>query len=221
MAPACRASPVVTAADYIRRAWDNYGTPVDPTEIAEIRRQTAGRTTAWTVEELLDPSAAVAVPEEDPLAVYRGLLAGGDAERGRALFHGNRDIRCNACHVVGSSGGGFVGPELTAVGLRSTPEYLLESLVEPSRVIAKGYETVVVETDDGRIFSGTFVAERDGELVLAPPAGGQVRVALDTITERVTAAVSSMPPMGQAFPPEQIADLVAYLATLRGPDPKP
>jgi putative heme-binding domain-containing protein len=206
---------------YTRRAWDNYGAPVEPAEVAEIRHRTSGRTTAWTVAELLDPSVAVAAPVDDPLAAYRDLLAGGDAERGRALFHGNRDIRCNACHVVGSSGGGFVGPELTAVGRRASAEQLLESIVEPSRVIAKGYETVVVETDDGRILSGTFVAEEDGQLVLAPPAGGRVSVALDEIAERSTAAVSSMPPMGQAFSPEQIADLVAYLVTLRGAESRP
>jgi putative heme-binding domain-containing protein len=114
-----------------------------------------------------------------------------------------------------------VGPELTAVGRRASAEQLLESIVEPSRVIAKGYETVVVETDDGRILSGTFVAEEDGQLVLAPPAGGRVSVALDEIAERSTAAVSSMPPMGQAFSPEQIADLVAYLVTLRGAESRP
>jgi putative heme-binding domain-containing protein len=91
--------------------------------------------------------------------------------------------------------------------------------VDPSRVIAKGYETVIAETDDGRILSGTFVAERDGQLVLAPPAGGQVSVPLDAIAERATATVSSMPPMGQAFSPAEIADLVAYLVTLRGKEP--
>jgi mono/diheme cytochrome c family protein len=30
-----------------------------------------------------------------------------------------------------------------------------------------------------------------------------------------------MPPMGQAFSPEQIADLVAYLVTLRGAESRP
>jgi putative heme-binding domain-containing protein len=109
-----------------------------------------------------------------------------------------------------------VGPDLTAVATRADREQLLESLIEPSRRIAKGYETIVVETDDGRIVAGTFVAERDGELVLAPPAGGEVRVRRDTIVERAASSVSSMPPMGQTFTPEQIADLIAYLQTLKG-----
>ena len=154
--------------------------------------------------------------ESDPLAPYRAALVVGDAEKGRFLFHANRDIRCIACHKVGDSGGGFVGPDLTSVGNRVDHEYLLESLIDPSRRIAKGYETIVVETDEGRVVAGTFVAERDGELVLAPPAGGEMRVSLDTIVERAASSVSSMPPMGRAFTPEQIADLVAYLQTLKG-----
>jgi mono/diheme cytochrome c family protein len=43
-----------------------------------------------------------------------------------------------------------------------------------------------------------------------------VTVRLDTIVDRVASSISSMPPMGQAFTPEQIADLVAYLRTLDG-----
>jgi mono/diheme cytochrome c family protein len=46
-----------------------------------------------------------------------------------------------------------------------------------------------------------------------------VSVPLDAIAERATATVSSMPPMGQAFSPAEIADLVAYLVTLRGKEP--
>jgi len=204
---------------YIRRAWDNYGTAIEPEQVAAVRQATAGRGGSWTVEELLDPSLAPPETAGDPLDAYRGLLDGGDPEKGRFLFHSNRDIRCNACHTVQGSGGGFVGPDLTAVAARASRAELLESLIEPSKVIAKGYETVVVETEDGRVLAGTFVAERDGCLVLAPPTGGEVRVPLDTIADRVASAVSSMPPMGQVFTPEQIADLIAYLMTLRGDAP--
>ena len=112
------------------------------------------------------------------------------------------------------AGGGFVGPDLTGVGRRVDQEYLLESLIEPSRKIAKGYETIVVETHDGAIVSGTIVAERDGQLILALPTGGEVRIAIDRIADRVASSVSSMPPMGQAFTPGQIADIVAYLRSL-------
>jgi putative heme-binding domain-containing protein len=203
---------------YVRRAWENYGSAVAPEQIAELRRSTPDRAMPWTVEELLDPSTIATRPaatKTDPLVTYRGLLDAGDAEKGRFLFHANREIRCNACHTVGNLGGGFVGPDLTDVGKRTNREYLLESLIEPSAKIVKGFETLVVVADDARIFSGTFVSEDGRTLVIAPPAGGKVEIAIDKIAERVQSPISSMPPMGQTFSPEQIADLVAYLVSLK------
>ena len=41
---------------YVRREWDNYGSAVEPEQIAEIRRLTPDRATPWTAEELRDPS---------------------------------------------------------------------------------------------------------------------------------------------------------------------
>jgi putative heme-binding domain-containing protein len=212
---------------YVRRAWDNYGEAVDPEHVAAIRRSTPERAMPWTVEELLGPSAIApgpAAPRTDPLVAYRGLLASGDAEKGRFLFHSNREVRCNACHTIGNLGGGFVGPDLTEVGKRADREYLLESLIDPSAKIAKGFETLVVVTDDGKIVSGTFVSEDNGILAVAPPAGGKVEIAVNKIAERVQSPISSMPPMGNTFTPQQIADLVAYLQSLKpaaaGPSPR-
>ncbi len=222
--PALGNSPVLNderlaaVLSYVRREWDNYGSAIEPDQIAQVRRSTPDRATPWTVVELLDPSTAAltsAVAKSDLLEAYRGLLAAGDAEKGRFLFHSNREIRCNACHTVGNLGGGFVGPDLTEIGKRANREYLLESLIDPSAKIVKGFETLVIVTDDGRIFSGTFVADDGRTLVIAPPAGGKVEVAVHKIAERIGSPVSSMPPMGKTFTPQQIADLVAYLGSLK------
>jgi putative heme-binding domain-containing protein len=207
---------------YVRREWDNYGSAVEPEQIAAIRRSTPNRAKPWTVEELRDPRAVApraAASKTDPLEPYRAILAAGDADKGRFLFHSNREIRCNACHTVGKLGGGFVGPDLTEVGKRADREYLLESLIDPSAKIAKGYETLVIVTEDGKIFSGTFVADDGRTLVVAPPTGGKVEIAVDKIAERIGSPVSSMPPMGQTFTPQQIADLVAYLESLKSAEP--
>ena len=202
---------------YVRRAWGNYGDAIDPELVAEVRQDTAGRTALWTVEELLDPEQASAAPvmEADPLAPYRDLLDEGDPRRGEKLFHVNMKIRCNACHTVGSLGGGFVGPDLTDIGSRGTRDYLLESLISPSAKIAEGFETLVVLTNSGQIVSGVFVSEDDKQVVLAPPAGGTVAIPVAEIEERIQSPVSSMPPMGRTFGPQEIADLVAYLVSLK------
>ena len=136
--------------------------------MAAVRASSANRTRPWTAEDLEHPEreAAPPVAEADPLEVYRPLLAAGSAERGRVLFHQNREVRCNACHKVGESGGGFVGPDLTEVGKRAEREHLLESLIVPSAKIAKGFETLVVVTSDGPQVITRFPSQ---ELFVANP----------------------------------------------------
>jgi len=40
----------------VRRSWGNQGSAVDPTAVADIRKQTSGRTRPWTEKELLEIS---------------------------------------------------------------------------------------------------------------------------------------------------------------------
>ncbi|HXG52734.1 MAG TPA: c-type cytochrome [candidate division Zixibacteria bacterium] len=69
----------------------------------------------------------------------RSKVAAGDAvERfrysGRALFRG---AGCSLCHTVGSSGG-EVGPALTYIGRKRSPEELEQLLRDPDRVLPGG-----------------------------------------------------------------------------------
>ena len=202
---------------HIRRAWGNYGESVSPEQVTRVRKASEGHSGPWSAEQLANPESTSAVAEAsaDPLEPYRPHLEDGDAERGRVLFHTNLKVRCSACHKVGRLGGGFVGPDLSAVGKRLPKEKLLESLIVPSATIAKGYETVVVVTDSGRIYSGIVTSESDQELTLALPQGGSVTVPAEEIDEKIAATVSTMPQMANSFSVQEIADLVAYLGSLQ------
>jgi putative heme-binding domain-containing protein len=169
---------MATVLTYVRRAWDNWGDPISPEMVADVRLDSAGRAHMWTAAELLGLDEAsgntVAAGEieasvRDPLAKYGDYLDGGDAERGRVLFHTNLKQRCPACHVADETGGGFVGPDLTDVGSRAKHQYLLESLVDPSAEIVKGYDTMVILTANGAVVSGTFVSEDEKQIIIAPP----------------------------------------------------
>ena len=202
---------------YIRREWSNYGEPVDPKLVASVRDATIGRTALWSTEELLDPNSTQAdfpPPVGDPLDAYRPALPDGDRARGQQLFHTNIKVRCNACHKVGRFGGGFVGPDLTDVGKRLKPEELLESLIVPSAKIAKGFDTLLIVRGDGRIQTGVVISEDEKGIELALPTGGTTTIPAEEIEERIPSSVSSMPQMGATFSTEEIADLVAYLASL-------
>jgi mono/diheme cytochrome c family protein len=43
---------IAAVLTYVRREWNNVGTPVDPGEVAEIRGLSALRDRPWTREEL-------------------------------------------------------------------------------------------------------------------------------------------------------------------------
>ena len=73
------------------------------------------------------------LPSED-----NAKVAAGDAQRGEQLFH-KHPAACVLCHSLKGQGSA-VGPPLDGVATRVTPAYLRESLLEPSKVIAKGYE---------------------------------------------------------------------------------
>lgn len=103
----------------------------------------------------------------------------GDPEAGKALFFdADSPAACAKCHRVGGEGG-TVGPELTGVAGRQPLEYIVDSILFPSKVIASGYEPVLVKTKDGRFLTGllkrndatgvTFV-DKDGKTLTVPKA---------------------------------------------------
>lgn len=223
--PAFNDQRLAAVLTYVRRAWDNWGDPIDAGLVGRVRRLTSDRVQPWTSAELVSletTSTGAEFPDTkqvlDRLTQFRSSLTGGDPERGRVLFHTNLRMRCRACHSIGQTGGGFVGPELSDVGSRTDRQHLIESLLDPSAKIAKGYDTIVILTTDGKSVAGTFVSESEENVVIAPPVGGTVTVEVDDIDERFNSPISSMPPVADLFTAAEISDLVAYLASLKGQD---
>src|SRR5262249_46733812 len=153
-------------------------------------------------------------PKDDPLAKYREALAGGDAEAGRRVFYDKADVTCLKCHKVRGDGG-EVGPDLTGIGGKQKRDSRLESMVEPNRQIAKGYETVVLTLLDGRSVSGIVKMENTREVQLMTAEGKLVTVAKDKIDER-QAGKSAMPEdLVQKLTKRELRDLVEFLANLK------
>ncbi len=150
---------------------------------------------------------------KDDLGKFREALAGGDAEAGRAVVLTKAAAECQRCHKLDGQGG-EVGPPLNGVG-KQTREYLLESIVLPSKAIAKGYESVLVTTVDGKTVSGVLKSEDANEVHLMTAEGKPVTVKKADIDDR-RATKSAMP---DDFPAKltkrEIRDLVEFLSTLK------
>ncbi len=73
-------------------------------------------------------------PMDDPAA----HVVAGDLKRGEHIFY-NHTARCVLCHSV-KSVGSTVGPALDGLATRKDASYIRESLLEPSKVLAQGFE---------------------------------------------------------------------------------
>jgi putative membrane-bound dehydrogenase-like protein len=70
-------------------------------------------------------------------------VTAGDAARGAEIFAKHPTAACAICHMVGGKGSA-IGPALDGIATRATPAYIHESLVEPNKVLAKGFEKLGV-----------------------------------------------------------------------------
>jgi putative heme-binding domain-containing protein len=151
------------------------------------------------------------------IAEIRGILPEGDKgnpSRGREVFVKN----CAVCHTLFGEGE-KIGPELTG-SERGDLDFLLTSLVDPSALIRKEYQSQSVAFKDGRVLSGLIVDENDQALTLLDSLRQKTVIARGDVDEMQPSATSVMPEaILDPLPPDQIRDLFRYLQS-PGPPPK-
>jgi putative membrane-bound dehydrogenase-like protein len=146
------------------------------------------------------------------VAARRALAAKGDAKKGEVLFKAQS---CAACHTT-ADGQTPKGPHLVEIGKRYKPDELVESVLKPSAKLAQGYETYRFVTTDERVFQGFIVSERADATVIRESTGVQRELKKTEIATRQMQKQSAMPEgLAANLTPEQLADLIAYLQSLK------
>ncbi len=132
-------------------------------------------------------------------------LAGADAGRGRRTFVQT----CSACHKLFGAGGA-IGPDLTG-SQRSNLAFLLESVVDPSAVVAADFRLVIATLSDGRVVTGMVKSRTERGLVIQTMT--EVMPLERSQIAKLQELPSSLMPEGLLglMTPEQVRDLVAYL----------
>ena len=141
------------------------------------------------------------------------LLALGDAAAGRAVFVGKG--ACVNCHSV-ENRGGSVGPDLSEIGLRRSPESLRLALVDPNAEIYEEYLTVVAVTKRGQRVEGIALNEDDLSIQLRDAGGNPRSFLKENLREVRREERSLMPSYASKLSAAEIDNLIAYLRTLRG-----
>ncbi len=158
---------------------------------------------------------------EGPTTLARDARRLGDVRRGASVFY-QPSLTCTKCHTS-ETGSPSLGPDLAALGKDVADVYIVESILEPSKVIKKGYETVTLSLEDGRTVTGLLGEDRADAVVIRDPGqdGKGVTVRKDQIEERKDGGASIMPAglANNLSTRQQFLDLVRYLMEIaeKGP----
>jgi putative heme-binding domain-containing protein len=139
----------------------------------------------------------------------------GDAAAGRKLFFDERGkAQCAKCHSVNREGG-RVGPPLDRIAGRRSAEFIMESILEPSKDIDPAYETVQVVTVKGVVITGLRVNESNFNIQIREESG-KFHSFLKSELESVTVLKKSLMPdsMAEVLTVKELHDLFAFLMTL-------
>lgn len=201
--PYRRAIPL-SAATTLRAAIYVDGKPIGPSAEAVYRKVTVERFDG-ELKPLAKPTLA-----SDVLP----LVKNADAGRGRALFFGVGGAGCANCHRADGRGKLF-GPDLTGIGERNDPANFIQSILEPNAQVAEGFATQFVTTRDGTEYMGILREETATGVTLVLGDGQTVRVDKASIAEHKSLHSSAMPEFGQILTPQHVADLTAFLLSLK------
>jgi putative heme-binding domain-containing protein len=150
---------------------------------------------------------------EEVRAITADVLANGNAARGELLYR-RKELQCLACHAYAGAGG-QVGPDMTSIGASAQADYLVESLLLPSKAIKENYDVTRVVTVDDKVIQGIRIRETGGILVLRSAEDKEIDIPIKDIAERTKSTKSLMPEgLTDQLTKQEFADLVKFLTEL-------
>ncbi len=134
------------------------------------------------------------------------LKLGADARNGQPVFK----RVCAGCHQLDREGIP-VGPDL--LGIRTqTKEAILLHILVPEFEILPGYTNYLIETKDGRSFSGLIGSETPSSVTLRAANGLEETFLRKDIAQMAASQFSLMPEeLEKTMTRQELADLLAYL----------
>ena len=148
--------------------------------------------------------------EEATLAV-EGNLKNRNFEQGKMMYDATR---CSSCHLMRGEGGS-IGPDLTQLGTRFTPKDMLESIIEPNKVVSDQYAATVFTMNDGSSILGRLTNENDETYFISqnPFAPEVIReIPKKDVRNTKYSYISVMyPGLINRLNEEELKDLIAYL----------
>jgi putative heme-binding domain-containing protein len=133
----------------------------------------------------------------------------GDYDAGKAIYYGKGG--CTRCHMIRGEGG-YIGPDLTNIGLTANLTALREALLEPNKRFAEGFRPVIVTMKSGEEIKGVAKNNSNYSIQVLDNAGKLHLLDKNDVKEANFQEKTWMPAYGDRLSEEEQNDLFAFLA---------
>jgi putative heme-binding domain-containing protein len=137
----------------------------------------------------------------------------GDAAAGKIVFAGKGS--CTSCHRVNGSGS-YKALDLSDVGAIRTPSYLEDALLDPAANDLPQHHIVRAVTRSGATITGRRINEDTLTIQIMDFSERLTTLVKSDLRELTVDKALLMPSYKDRLSPTERADLIAYLATLKG-----
>ncbi len=141
-------------------------------------------------------------------------ITGGNPARGKTLFEGKGG--CTACHRAGGTGS-RTGPDLTDIGSLRRASDIEKSLLDPGSVVLPQHRFVRLVTKDGSTVTGRLMNQDTFTVQLIDSQDRLRTFPVADLRQHSIVTTSSMPSYKDRLSAQEVADVVAYLVSLKGP----
>ncbi|HEV2199613.1 MAG TPA: c-type cytochrome [Bryobacteraceae bacterium] len=167
--------------------------------------------------EMILPRAQVIVAylrslASEPAGISQAA-ANGNAARGKAIFEGSAG--CSSCHRVRAVGG-TSGPDLSEIGLAKRAIEIETAILKPGPGKALENRPVRLVRKNGAVIQGLLLNEDTFTVQITDAKGALASIPRSELAEFAFLDKSLMPSYQGKLNPQELADVIAYLASLKG-----
>jgi putative heme-binding domain-containing protein len=190
---------------------NNFRQPYSDQEIVAIIMNGIPNTPMPATPRVSEEQAAMLVAYLRSLGESDDTSVSGNVARGKTLYEGRGE--CMDCHMINGKGS-VLGPDLSSIALVRSAAELEKSLLEPNSEVQPGNRFYSVQTLSGEKVSGRLL-NHDAFTIQMLASNEKLRAFEKSQLLSFGFSNPDMPSLSTDYTSQEIADLVAYLTTLR------
>ncbi|MEQ1825534.1 MAG: hypothetical protein ABL921_06290 [Pirellula sp.] len=155
--------------------------------------------------------------QEDVAKLVEQVIAHGNAARGEQVFR-RAELSCFKCHSIHRAGG-QVGPDLSAIGVSSPVDYVINSILNPNLAVKEQYVNTIFLMEDGKLLSGVIVDRDDNRVLIRDSQGQTIKIATADIEDEKEGKSQMPQGLTKFLTQDEVIDLAKFISELGKPGP--